>query len=292
MTVATANNNNNDDRKNIQNTIKVIDVNSYKIRYCDYCSNGSSSNIGSETKEIQAKNCEKIVIILQERSIEEWLNVASILAKKGFRLLIPELIGFRYNDKPVLEYTNDFFIYNFFKAFLDHLGISKASIIGYSFGAHIATEFAIRFSSRVEKLVLVSPEGIGGKTDRYIIAALYPEVTENVYEAFREMVYDANTLNGEIVKDFVNWMKLPNSKYRFMSTVLAARYAAKLKHRLSNITAPTLIVWGDNDKMIPLQYARQCEEIPESQLVVIKNCGHIPHIEKPTRFSDILVGFL
>jgi alpha/beta hydrolase fold len=153
MTVATANNNNNDDRKNIQNTIKVIDVNSYKIRYCDYCSNGSSSNVGSETKEIQAKNCEKIVIILQERSIEEWLNVASILAKKGFRLLIPELIEFRYHDKPVLEYTNDFFIYNFFKAFLDHLGISKTSIIGSSFGAHIATEFAIRFSSRVEKLV-------------------------------------------------------------------------------------------------------------------------------------------
>jgi pimeloyl-ACP methyl ester carboxylesterase len=292
MTVATANNNNNDnnndgDRKNIQNTIKVIDVNSYKIRYCDYC-----RNVGSETKEIRSENCENSVIILQERSIEEWLNVASILAKKGFRLLIPELIGFRYKDKPVLEYTNDFFIYDFFKAFLDHLGISKASIIGSSFGAHIATEFAIRFSSMVEKLVIVSPEGMSGKTDRYIIAALYPEVTENVYEAFREMVYDANTLNKEVVIDFVNSMKHPNSKYRFMSTVLAARYAAKLKERLSNIIAPTLIVWGDNDKMVPLQYARQYEEIPESRLVVIKNCGHIPHIEKPTRFSDVLVRFL
>jgi 2-hydroxy-6-oxonona-2,4-dienedioate hydrolase len=291
MTMASANNNNNDnnndDRKNIQNTVKVIDVNSYKIRYCDYC-----SNVGSETKENQAENCEKTVVILQERSIEEWLNVASILAKKGFRLLIPELIGFRYHDKPVLEYTNDFFIYDFFKAFLDDLGISKASIIGSSFGAHIATEFAIRFRSMVEKLILVSPESMSGRTDRYIIAALYPEVTENVYEAFREMVYDANTLNEEIVKDFVNWMNLPNSKFRFVSTVLAARYAAKLKHRLSNINAPTLIVWGDNDKMIPLQYARQYEEIPQSQFVVIKNCGHIPHIEKQTSFSNILVRFL
>jgi 2-hydroxy-6-oxonona-2,4-dienedioate hydrolase len=291
MTMASANNNNNDnnndDRKYIQNTVKVIDVNSYKIRYCDYC-----SNVGSETKENQAENCEKTVVILQERSIEEWLNVASILAKKGFRLLIPELIGFRYHDKPVLEYTNDFFIYDFFKAFLDDLGISKASIIGSSFGAHIATEFAIRFRSMVEKLILVSPESMSGRTDRYIIAALYPEVTENVYEAFREMVYDANTLNEEIVKDFVNWMNLPNSKFRFVSTVLAARYAAKLKHRLSNINAPTLIVWGDNDKMIPLQYARQYEEIPQSQFVVIKNCGHIPHIEKPTSFSNILVRFL
>ncbi len=71
MTVATANNNNDnnndDDRKNIQNTIKVIDVNSYKIWYCDYC-----SDAGSETKEIKSENCKNIVIILQERSIEEW----------------------------------------------------------------------------------------------------------------------------------------------------------------------------------------------------------------------------
>jgi pimeloyl-ACP methyl ester carboxylesterase len=66
------------------------------------------------------------------------LNIASILAKKGFRLLILELIGFRYKDKPVLEYTNDFFIHDFFKAFLDHLSISKANIMGSSFGAHIA----------------------------------------------------------------------------------------------------------------------------------------------------------
>jgi 2-hydroxy-6-oxonona-2,4-dienedioate hydrolase len=220
------------------------------------------------------------------------LGIASILARKGFRVLIPELIGFRYNDKPVLRYANDFFTYDFFKVFLDNLGISKASIIGSSFGAHVAIESAVRFSGMVEKLILVSPEGMRGKNDRYIMAALYPEITENVYEAFREMVYDPNTLNKEVVIDFVNWMNLPNAKYRFISTVLATRDAAKLKGRLYNITAPTLIVWGDNDKMIPLQYARQYDEIPESQLVVIKNCGHIPHIEKPTRFSDILVRFL
>jgi 2-hydroxy-6-oxonona-2,4-dienedioate hydrolase len=236
-----ANNDNSDDNmKNIQNAIKAIDVDSYKIRYCDYCRN-DSSNISTKTDENQAVNCKKIVIIIQERSTEEWLDVASILASKGFRLLIPELIGFRYNHKSVLEYTNDF-IYDFFKAFLDQLGISKANIIGSSFGAHIATAIAIRFSSMVEKLVLVSPESMSGMTDRYIIAALYPEVTENVYEAFSEMVYDPNGLNKETLIDLVNWMKLPNAKIRFISTVLASRDVAKLKHRLSDIIAPTLLV--------------------------------------------------
>lgn len=189
-----ATNDNKDDKKNIQNAIKVIDVNSYTIRYCDYCSN-SSSNGGSKNKENQVENCQKIVVILQERSIEEWIDMALILARKGFRVLIPELIGFRYNDKPLLQYANDFFMYDFFKVFLDSLSISKASIIGSSFGGHIAIESAVRFSGMVEKLILVSPEGIRGKNDRYIMAALYPEVTENVYVAFREMVYDPNTLN-------------------------------------------------------------------------------------------------
>jgi 2-hydroxy-6-oxonona-2,4-dienedioate hydrolase len=106
------------------------------------------------------------------------------------------------------------------------------------------------------------------------------------------MIYDPNALNKEMVIDFVNWVNLPNAKHNFISTVLAARDASKLKHRLSTITAPTLIVWGDNDKMISLQYARQYEEIPENQFVVIKNRSHIPHIEKPTSLSEILVRFL
>jgi pimeloyl-ACP methyl ester carboxylesterase len=55
---------------------------------------------------------------------------------------------------------NDFFIDGFFKAFLNLFGIAKASIIGSSFGAHVATEFAIRFSDIVEKLVLVSSDGM------------------------------------------------------------------------------------------------------------------------------------
>jgi len=295
MTLVTINNNNEDDnRKSIQNTIKVINVNSYKIRYCDYCSDkGSSNACMSRDKENQVENCcENIIIILQERSIEEWLNVASILARKGFRLLIPELVGFSQNHKPVLEETKDFFIYDFFKVFFDHLGISKASIIGSSFGGYVATEFAIRFSDKVEKLVLVSPEGMNGKTDRYILAGMYPEVTENVYEAFREMVYDRNTLNEEILRDFCQLDERPGAKYRFMSTVLAARYAVKLNHRLSNIIAPTLLVCGDNDRMIASQYLKQYDEIPIIKHVVIKNCGHIPHIEKPIELCNTIQDFL
>ena len=64
--------------------------------------------------------------------------------------------------------------------------------------------------------------------------------------------------------------------------------------RLSNITAPTLLVWGDNDTTIPLdRYSNQYNGIPNmEEIVVIKNCRHIPHVEKPATFNRIVLRFL
>ena len=239
----------------------------------------------------------KVLILLHGlgASAERWSRVIPTLSR-DYRVIAPDIIGFGYSDKPAVEYTMDFFI-DFFKSFLDNLGISKASIIGSSLGGHIASEFAIRFNHIVEKLVLVSPAGMMRKSsptlDRYIMAALYPEY-ERVYGAFSEMVYDSNAVNQETLMDFVNRMSLPNAKYAFMSTLLGIRYAPRLTGRLSNITAPTLLVWGENDTTIPLaEYANQYNGIPNmEELVVIKKCGHIAPIEKPAMFNRIVLRFL
>jgi 2-hydroxy-6-oxonona-2,4-dienedioate hydrolase len=257
---------------------KFTDVNGYTIRYLDYGSPNSNP-----------------LILLHGigASAERWSHVIPTLSKY-FHIVIPDIIGFGYSDKPAVEYTMDFFV-DFFSSFLDNLGISKASIIGSSFGGHVATEFAIRFNYMVEKLVLVSPAGMMKTStptlDRYIMAALYP-VYEHVYDAFREMAYESNAVNEEIVMDFVNRMRLTNAKYAFMSTVLGIRYAPKLNGRLSRITAPTLLVWGEHDRMIPLEYAKEYNEIPNRELVVIRNCGHTPYVEKPPMFNKIVLKFL
>jgi 2-hydroxy-6-oxonona-2,4-dienedioate hydrolase len=262
------------------NLQKFTNVNGYRIRYL----------------EDGPRDC-KILILLHGlgASAERWSYVIPTLSKY-FHLIIPDIIGFGYSDKPAVDYTLDFFI-DFFKLFLDNLGISKASIIGSSLGGHIASEFAIRFNHMVEKLVLVSPAGMMRKSsptlDRYFMAALYPE-HQCVYEAFSEMVYDSNTINQEILMDFINRMSLPNAKYAFMSTLLGIRYAPDLRGRLSSITAPTLLMWGENDTTIPLaEYAHQYNGIPNmEELVVIKKCGHIAPIEKPATFNRILLRFL
>jgi 2-hydroxy-6-oxonona-2,4-dienedioate hydrolase len=226
-------------------------------------------------------------------SSERWLSVAPTLSKY-FRVLLPDIVGFGYSDKPTIEYTMDFFV-NFFDGFLQNLGIERPHIIASSFGGHLAAEYAIRKKRRIDKLVLASPAGIMRTStpilDQYIMAALYPTY-ENALKAFREMAYDPSVVSEETVEDFVRRMNLPNAKYAFMSTLLGMRYSQPLRGRLSSVIAPTLVIWGDADRMIPVQYAKDFREVPNCELIVIKDCGHTPYVEKPMTFNRIVLKFL
>src|SRR5919204_1954829 len=142
-------------------------------------------------------------------SAERWSRVIPSLSKY-FRVITPDIVGFGYSDKPTVEYTMDFFI-DFFNGFLDNLDISKTSLVGSSFGGHLATEFAIRHNRKLDKLVLASPAGMMRTStpvlDSYIMAALYPTY-ENAFKAFKDMAYDPDVVDEGTIIDFVNRMRL------------------------------------------------------------------------------------
>ncbi|AIF83634.1 putative hydrolase or acyltransferase of alpha/beta superfamily [Candidatus Nitrososphaera evergladensis SR1] len=259
---------------------RMTKVNGHTTRYLDY---------GSPVKGA------KDLVLLHGlgASSERWLLVAPTLSKY-FRVIVPDVVGFGYSDKPTVEYTMDFFI-DFFDGFLQNLGIEKPHLVGSSFGGHLAAEYAIRNKRRIDKMALVSPAGAMRTStpilDQYIMAALYPTF-ENALKAFSDMAHDPSIVTEEMVVDFVKRMNLPNAKYAFMSTLLGMRYSLPLRGRLSSVIAPTLIMWGDEDRMIPVQYAKDFREVPNSELVVIKDCGHTPYVEKPMTFNRIILKFL
>ena len=269
--------------------MRMTHVNGQSIRYLEFNNPPSTSKFRREQLE------RKVLILLHGlgASAERWLYVSNTLSKH-FRVIIPDIIGFGYSDKPVAEYTIDFFI-EFFRGFLDNLNISKSLIVGSSFGGYLATEFVIRFNKQVEKLILAAPAGLMRNStrvlDQYIMAALYPTF-ESAKIAFTSMAYDPMTVTESTVRDFVNRMRLPNAKYAFMSTLLGIRDSPKLRGRLSEVNVPTLLVWGDNDNMIPLQYSNGFQEIPDNELVIINKCGHTPYVEKPEEFTDVALKFL
>ena len=265
----------------IQIPVRNIRVHGNKIRYLDY------DNVDTKKKDT--------LVLLHGigASAERWAKVIPFLYDH-FRVIAPDIVGFGYSDKPTVEYNIPFFV-KFLEDFLNSLGIKKTSIAGSSFGGLVAAEFAIKNSQMVNKLVLVSPAGTmkssTRKLEEYILASLYP-THDNAWRAFINMAFDPRTVTEQTVEDFIDRMKLPNAKYAFMSTMLGIRNTPNLSSRLDKILSPTIIVWGEQDEMIPVKYADDYKKIPKSNLLVIPKCGHTPFTEKPEIFSKLSIDFL
>jgi 2-hydroxy-6-oxonona-2,4-dienedioate hydrolase len=265
----------------IQIPVKNIQIHGNKIRYLEY------SNFNSTEEET--------LVLLHGigASAERWSKVIPFF-HEHFRTIVPDIIGFGYSDKPTVEYNIPYFV-KFLKDFLNRVGVKSASIAGSSFGGLVAAEFAINDINMINKLILVSPAGTmktSTKTlEEYILASLYP-THDNVWRAFNNMAFDPRTVTEETILEFIDRMKLPNAKYAFMSTMLAIRNTTDLASRLSKVKSPTMIIWGQNDEMIPVKYSEDYRNIPNSNVKVIPRCGHTPFTEKPELFSKIAIDFL
>jgi pimeloyl-ACP methyl ester carboxylesterase len=226
-------------------------------------------------------------------SAERWEHVIPNFAK-DYRVIVPDLIGFGQSDKPLVDYTTAY-LGKFIKKFLAHIGIMKVSIIGSSLGGQIAIDFTSDNPTKVDKLVLVSPSGIMKHStpalDAYIMAAMYPNNDSAEY-AFQIMSGQKN-VDENTVKGFVERMKLPNAKMAFMSTLLGLKDAEIISQKLSTINSPTLIVWGENDPVIPIKYASSfISGINDCRFVKMLGCGHTPYVEKPDKFYQSVSEFL
>jgi 2-hydroxy-6-oxonona-2,4-dienedioate hydrolase len=109
---------------------------------------------------------------------------------------------------------------------------------------------------------------------------------------FVDMFYGPAHVTEDMVRGFMNRMRLPNAKYTFMSTLFGIRRSPILPDRLSKIFVPTLFIWGENDNLIPIQYFGDYRRVPNSKIVIIKECGHAPYVEKPVEFNKAVLDFL
>jgi len=227
-------------------------------------------------------------------SAERWEYVIPYLNKK-FHLIIPDLIGYGYSDKPNIDYTIEFFE-KFLSEFMETVGVTRATIIGSSVGGQIATECAINQNKSIKKLVVVAPSGINPRSspasDAYGMAALYPEY-QGAQNAFEMMAGKNKKVESHIIEEFVKRMKMPNAKLAFISTLLGLKNVNPLTERLHKISIPTLVVWGSQDPVITSRYAKTfVTSIKGCQFVEMDGCGHTPFTEEPEKFSIIVTQFI
>lgn len=251
---------------------------------------------GNTIRYLESGDSKHILVLIHGlgASAERWNKVIPLFAKQ-YRVIVPDLIGYGYSDKPVADYTPDFFS-SFLEKFFIALKITRPIIIGSSLGGQIAADYASTHSNEVEKLILVSPAGSMKQStpalDAYIMAALYPndESAKNVFELMESSGHEVDT---QIIQGFIERMKLPNAKLAFMSTVLGLKNSEVITPKLNSISCPTLVIWGSKDPVIPIQYAENfLSNIKDCRFFRMDDCGHTPYVQDPETFSSAVLEFL
>ncbi len=227
-------------------------------------------------------------------SIESWINNIEFLSTK-FRVISLDLPGFGLSDKPRVSYTIMYYV-NFLEKFINKLKINHLYLIGSSLGCHIGVEFTLRNKKVVDKLILISPAGSMPKSfkgtlvlNRYIKIVKAKSANE-IFKILRSI--DKTMLTHSYANVLYKRLSLPGSKYAFISAVKGSARAPRYDSKLAEINTNMLLLWGKEDKMIPLKYVCPFMEHGNSRIIILENCGHRPHAEKAKLFNKIVKDFL
>jgi pimeloyl-ACP methyl ester carboxylesterase len=247
-----------------------------------------------------------------------WEGTIAQLTAAGFRVVVPDQIGFGKSSKPDLDYSFDFLAANT-AALLDRLEIRKAAIVGHSMGGMLAVRFARNYPDRTTRLVLENPIGL----EDYRAKGVPPTPTEELFA--QELAKSGESVRKYVQGYFVRWKpeyeQLVEPHVRVMgggeyprwakSSALTYQmiYQQPVRHEFPLVRVPTLLVIGQEDRTaigkasVPPEVAKTmgnypelgkaaARDIPGSELIELPGVGHIPHIESPERFHDALRQFL
>jgi pimeloyl-ACP methyl ester carboxylesterase len=218
-----------------------------------------------------------------------WLPFMAQLAEK-FDVIVPEHPGYGASDTPDwLDTIHD--LAYFYLDFLKALDLKRVHLVGISIGGWIAAELAVRDTGRLASLTLVDAAGIHlpgvAQVDTFL-------ATDE--QRIRDFFHDQARADEMIARVLRPELEDVTMKNRIATARLAWQprghdpHLAKWLHR---IDVPTLLIWGANDRLFPKDYAFAWQKlIPRSQVVIVPECGHVPHVEKPGAFVSALAEFI
>jgi pimeloyl-ACP methyl ester carboxylesterase len=209
----------------------------------------------------------------------------------GFALTGPDPTG-DYSDARGLQVLS---------ALLDRLGIARATLIGNSIGGRLAWKFSAQNPTRVERLVLVSPDGFASPGLDYGRKPHVPAYFRLLRYALPKAMVQANlaraygdpsALSDQTVTRYWDLMRAPGVRAAMIACLEQAVLEAP-EPLLRQIQAPTLLVWGEKDAMIPVANAADyLRTLPDSTLVRLPGLGHVPQEEAPTLSLAPVLSFL
>jgi pimeloyl-ACP methyl ester carboxylesterase len=247
------------------------------------------------------KNAPAIILIHGfGASLHTWDEWSSTL-EKDFRVVRFDLPGFGLTAKdPKQDYTDDRMNLMLVEL-MKQLQIEKATLIGNSIGGRIAWYFASQYPSQVKKLVLISPDGFKSPTSKYgqqpevsyLMHLLQFTMPKFLLKQNLEIAYaNKATLTPAMLDRYYELLLVPGVReamiQRMQQTVLI-----EPNPLLQSIQQPTLLLWGEQDRMIPIDNAKDYLSLmPHAELQTLKNTGHLPQEENPAQNLRGLIKFL
>lgn len=225
------------------------------------------------------------------------------MVEAGYRVILMDCPGWSKSDSIVSAGSRSNLNARVLAGLVEALGLEKIHILGNSMGGHSAVAFALDNPGKVGKLVLMGG-GTGGASPFApmptegikLLNGLYKEPTiENLKKMMNVFVFDASDLTEELFQTRLgNMLKRQDHLENFVkSLALNPRQFPDFGPRLGEILAPTLVIWGRNDRFVPMDAGlRLLAGIPNSELHVFNNCGHWAQWEHADNFNALVLQFL
>ena len=227
-------------------------------------------------------------------SSQNWALNITPLAQK-FRVIVPDQIGFGDSDKPLIHYRVGTYV-DYLDQFCKQLKIERASLVGNSMGGWIAAAYTVAFPDHVDRLVLVDAAGYAPPPnfDYRTLYGLNPSTRAGMKQVAARVFYNKLFQSDALIDAAMAARITAGDGYTITSMIESiTRGEDFLDNRVKTIKQPTLLVWGRQDGLTPLADGERFKkEIPNSTLLVIDECGHVPQFEKASEFNAALLKFL
>lgn len=242
------------------------------------------------------------LVMVEEWGCSRWIWFKQLrVFPSRYSCVVFDNRGVGLSDKPDERYSISTFAEDL-RELLDSLGADRAFILGVSMGGFVAQDFALKYPDRVAGLVLVSTCSVGRELAsklREIVGGVLNRWSEvSAEEALRKVLTfafnpDYMETHPEEVDQIIFWvLEEAPPKYALIRQLEAIR-EFNLESKVSGIKAPTLVVAGTNDRVVPLKSSEAlAEAVPQSRLVVFEGGSHFLFVEEARLFNRIVMEFL
>jgi len=235
-----------------------------------------------------------------------------VLVANGYRVLVYDLYGRGLSDAPNVIYDLNLFVVQLHEL-LENLGISRASLIGTSFGGLVSAAFCVKYPEKVDRLTLVGPAGLPLNVPFMAKLIMMPVIGSAIYNWFGKKTMLERVRTRGIVDDFAFPDKLPKELvtdiinktlwiieekhgflHAFHSTLCNGEVNDGMKYyQQLPKTLPVLLIWGEQDAMIPSAHGNMLLSVlGKGKLEIIPNCGHSAVIECAEKCNDLILEHL